>query len=210
MNINTAKTSTNYVPFLVTEIVGSEATSTAVEVPWGFYIASQNRRILTRAVTTSLGSCIAYLFWDPENSNFLFAHVSTNGEACSVVNLVRELTGERYSGSAYFVCATGKTPTDSTTARINHIVSNIGQPHRYFHSRNGGVTVDIGQETIVQSGGPVAPIAILSGDTKRAALTKREDLPLEGIQVTTSWIGSTSGSCPELARTRGRAGSVGS
>lgn len=209
MNINVGKPSGTYIPFAVTKIVDKETASTAVDVPWGYYLASRQRRILTRVMTTSINSCIGYLFWDKVHCNFLFAHISTDGEACSVVSLVKELTGEIYSDEALFVCVTGMGPTEATTTRINHIVSNIGRPHRYFNTACGGVMVDIALETIIQSKGPVAENIKISKEEKQAAMKKANKLPLYGIELSNSWLGTGQVTCPAIVnKTRGRSGSL--
>lgn len=209
MNINLGRPSGSYVPFAVTSIIDKEERSTAVDVPWGYYIASKNSRILTRVMTTSINSCIGYLFWDQLKSNFLFAHISTDGEACSVVSLIKELSGDDYSDDALFVCVTGMMPTTSTTNRINHIVSNLQRPHRYFNTACGGVMVDLVLESITQSKGPKGENIRVSKDEKIAAMRKAPHLPLIGIDVGNSWIGTGSVHCPPMAQVRGRAGSLG-
>lgn len=209
MNINVGKPSKSYAPFAVTKIVDKETASTAVDVPWGYYLASQKRRILTRVMTTSINSCIGYLFWDKVTCNFLFAHISTDGEACSVVSLVKELTGEIYSDEALFVCVTGMGPSNATTARINHIVSNIGRPHRYFNTPCGGVMVDIALETITQSKGPVAENVKISKEEKKAAMQKENKLPLYSIELSNSWTGTGKIACPPIVmKTRARSSSL--
>ncbi|HVL01357.1 MAG TPA: hypothetical protein VM553_16180 [Dongiaceae bacterium] len=208
MNINISKPSKNYVPFAATPIKDKEATSTAVDVPWGYYLASKNRRILTRVMTTSINSCIAYLFWDKDSNNFLFAHISTDGEACSAVSLVKELTGETYSENALFVCVTGMGPSDATTTRIKHIVSNLDRPHRYFNTPCGGVTIDLSQESIIQSKGPVAENVKISKEEKSNAMKKENKLPLNPIALSNSWVGTGTVVCPPIKVVRGRSGSL--
>ncbi|OUS24221.1 hypothetical protein A9Q99_25105 [Gammaproteobacteria bacterium 45_16_T64] len=208
MNINSIRAVDSCSAFAVKVISEAEVSSTAVEVPWGFYIASRQQRILTRATTVSIASCIAYIFWDKGNQNFLFAHVSSDGEACSVVNLVKELTGERYSSEAYFVCVVGKSPSAPTYARVNHIIENIGQNHRCVRTDTGGVTVDIAQETLIKTNGPVAKIKAIPEQEKIAALSKGRGEPLNPIQVSSSWTGGTGGGCPAMAGVRGRSTSL--
>ena len=183
MNINTVEPSKQYLKEEVTDIPDAEVTSTAVDVPWGFYLASQKKRILTRALTTSIASCIAYIFWDKEKLNFFFGHVSSDGEACSVVSLVKELTNEEYSETAFFICVTGKRPKDTTAARINHIIENLNQPHRLFNTDTGGVVIDIALETVKKTTGPVGQMKAVSKSDKNNALFKDKKLPLIGIKV---------------------------
>ena len=209
VNINSVKAASSYVPFLVNKITDVEEESTAVEVPWGFYFASQQRRILTRAMTTDLASCIAYIFWDEDKRNFFFAHVSTNGEACSVVSLVKELSGNEYSEGALFICVTGRMPQDTTTQRINHIVENLDKPHRFFNTDTGGVTIDLSLETLVRARKPKAHITAVSKEEKKDAKAKDQKFPLIGIKVSNSWVGTGTIDCPKMKVTRGRSGSLG-
>ncbi|MFZ5603069.1 MAG: hypothetical protein ACOY7J_11515 [Pseudomonadota bacterium] len=207
MNINTGRLIKAYSEFLVTKIADKETVSTAVDVPWGYYIASQQRRILTRVMTTCLNSCIGYLFWDKVNCNFLFAHISTNGETCSAISLVKELSNGIYGEGTLFVCITGKMPTDSTAARINHLINELGQPHRCFNAPSGGVRVDLSLETIVETTGPAAENIRISKDDKIAAMKKDDTLPLYAIDVSNSWVGAGTLACSPVPKpkTQGRA-----
>ncbi|ROS05591.1 hypothetical protein EDC56_1133 [Sinobacterium caligoides] len=188
MKIVTAKESSRYSGHEVSKITDSETSSAAVEVPWGFYLASQGRRILTRVMTGSINSCFAYFFWDKERSNFFFAHVSTDGEAASVASLVKKLSGNNYSDQSLFVCVTGVAPQSTTVKRINYIVENINKAHRFFNAKDGGVTFDLSLESITETGGAVAPNTRISRKERTLAMIKPPKLPLEGMQVHDSWV----------------------